>query len=187
MRFTSPLFILSSIAASAFAFNPPSAPRSYFLMSGVVDITAPVQIPNPLGTRVSNTWTGGNFTDWKGNVFATVVPGAGGENGLVDSAGFFHLDARMTLKLVNESDTYAYLQYMGIGQFGAVDNFSLFVVYYPFHRKLLLTSSPSTHPCRRIETNSVKYSFLNQIFVWGNATIPGAYLLVDTFSPTKPT
>ncbi|KIO33238.1 hypothetical protein M407DRAFT_4026 [Tulasnella calospora MUT 4182] len=164
MRFASSLLILSSIAASVFAgFNPPSAPRSYFIMSGVVDITAPVQIPNPLGTRVSNTWTGGNFTDYKGNVFATVVPGAGGENGLVDSAGFFHLDARMTLKLVNESDTYAYLQYMGIGQFGAVDNFYM-----------------------RIETNSIKYSFLNQIFVWGNATIPGAYLLVDTFSPTKP-
>ncbi|KIO33236.1 hypothetical protein M407DRAFT_17798 [Tulasnella calospora MUT 4182] len=165
MRFTSPLFILSSITASAFAaFNPPSAPHSYFIMSGVVDITTPVQIANPLGTRVSIAWTGGNFTDWNGNVFATVVPGAGGENGLVDSTGFLHLDARLTLKLVNENDTYAYLQHLGIGQFGAVD-----YVYL------------------RIETNSVKYNFLNQIFVWGNATVPGTYLLVDAFSPTKPT
>lgn len=114
------------------------------------------------------------------------MPGAGGENGLVDSAGFFHLDARMTLKLVNESDTYAYLQYMGIGQFGAVDNFYLWVIHCN-SRKLLLTPSSLTHCCRRIETNSVKYSFLNQIFVWGNATIPGAYLLVDTFSPVSDT
>ncbi|KAG8955466.1 hypothetical protein FRC04_008817 [Tulasnella sp. 424] len=163
MRFATPFLILSSIASSAFAaFSNPYAPLSYFVMSGVVDITAPVQIPNPLGTRVSNEWTGGNFTDYRGNVFATVVQGAG-ENGLVDSAGIFHLDARMTLKLNDESNTYAYLQYLGIGKFGAVDNFYL-----------------------RVETNSTKYNFLNQMFIWGNATIPGAYLLVDTFSPTKP-
>lgn len=47
---------------------------------------------------------------------------------MVDSAGIFHLDARMTLKLNDESNTYAYLQYMGIGKFGAVDNFYLCVL-----------------------------------------------------------
>ncbi|KAG8955467.1 hypothetical protein FRC04_008818 [Tulasnella sp. 424] len=161
MRFAT-LLVLSSIAPSAFAgFGSPHAPHSYFVMSAVVDITSPVQIPNPLGIRVSNTWTGGNFTAYKGNVFATVLRGAG-ENGFVDSAGFFHLDARMTLKLINENNTYVYLQFSGIGQFGAVDNFYL-----------------------RVETNSTKYNFLNQIFIWGNATIPGAYLLGDMFSTTK--
>ncbi|KAG8955471.1 hypothetical protein FRC04_008822 [Tulasnella sp. 424] len=165
MRFATPLFVLSFIATSTFAdFVSPAPPTSYHVLSGIIDITPPIQTPDSLGTRVGSTWTGGNFTDNKGNVFATVIPGAGGENGFVDSAGFFHVDARMTLKLVNESNTYAYLQHMGIGEFGGVANVGL-----------------------RIETNSVKYKFLNQIFVWENLTIPGPYLLVDAFSTTKPT
>ncbi|KAG8947756.1 hypothetical protein FRC00_008960, partial [Tulasnella sp. 408] len=60
----------------------------------------------------------GNFTDNHSNVFATVVPGSGAENGLVDLLGDIHIDARMTLKLVEENNTYAYLQYTGIGKFG---------------------------------------------------------------------
>lgn len=129
----------------------------------------------------------GNFTDTKGNLIATVLPGAGGENGFVDSAGSFHLDGRATLQFVGESGKYAYLQHMGTGDLSAGQgDIWVYVRSFPITPtqdcRILTSCLTTTCSCRRCETNSDKYKSLNQAFLWGHVTIPGAYLRVDVFT-----
>ncbi|KAG8955472.1 hypothetical protein FRC04_008823 [Tulasnella sp. 424] len=164
MRFTTPFFLLSFIASSTLANSgTPAPPASYYVMSGIIDIASPIQIPNTVsGTRVSIPFTGGNFTDSKGEVIGNIVPCVGGENGFVDSAGVFNPDGRATVKFLD--GTYAYLQHMGKGS---------------------LTDGVADIAIKA-ETNSGDFKFLNKAFLFAHLKIIGAALHLVVFSTTKP-
>lgn len=58
----------------------------------------------------------GNFTDNKGNTIATIIPGEGGEGGLINSKGVFHPSVRGALQFVDlpGQTTYGFFTMAGI-------------------------------------------------------------------------
>jgi hypothetical protein len=54
----------------------------------------------------------GNLTNPDGSLLATVIP-IGSNNGIVDSSGAVHIDARMTLQLTKDQH-FMYLRAAGV-------------------------------------------------------------------------
>lgn len=111
----------------------PSFPPLRYIGALHINITAGQQIPVNEGTRVLNSYLGlvcnrksrallsshrfvafsGYATDESNKTIAHIVPGEGGEAGLIDTKGIFHPSTRGVLKFDVE-DAYAFFTMQGV-------------------------------------------------------------------------
>ncbi|KAG8769867.1 hypothetical protein FRC12_004676 [Ceratobasidium sp. 428] len=82
--------LVSSVPISPKHIKPPE-----HLYSWSLDLTENHLIDGPLGTRVSLGPISGDLTDSAGLLIGHVVPGVGGETGIIDRNGNSQIDAKL--------------------------------------------------------------------------------------------
>ncbi|KAF8600064.1 hypothetical protein BDV93DRAFT_525610 [Ceratobasidium sp. AG-I] len=89
-------------------------------------------VEGPLGTRYGLGIIGGVITAPNGTAIAKLVPGIGGETGVIDKNGNLQVEARAFFQFLDDKK-YAYLIGTGIGS----------LVGHPFDYQRIETDSPS--------------------------------------------
>ncbi|KAG9087203.1 hypothetical protein FS749_003079 [Ceratobasidium sp. UAMH 11750] len=119
MRFTSYALVIASVlfgsgTVSSLSINPKlmTAPRHLYSLS--LTFTDNYSVAGPLGTRVGLGITGGNMTAPNGSLIGKVVPGVGGETGVIDKNGNLEIDAKAVCQFLDDNK-YAYMAISGIG------------------------------------------------------------------------
>ncbi|KAG8860549.1 hypothetical protein FRB96_003803 [Tulasnella sp. 330] len=168
MRFFNPLLIATSLAAAAMhvaAQTPMTTwPMSQHIGYLSIDITSGQVIPSPRGNRTVNSYLGGGAFTPDGTQIATLIAGEGGEGGLTDSIGVFHINPRGVLNFTDGSG-YAFWECHGI------------------------KNTTTEYFFMSVDTNSKTYFWLNWAFLVGSGLKTtgsnGALnLRFDLFSPT---
>ncbi|ELU39990.1 hypothetical protein AG1IA_05973 [Rhizoctonia solani AG-1 IA] len=153
------LLCLTSFAAGA----PAASPQFKHLLTGTI-ITSPSEsssfIESPYGHRLTAAgYLGGNWTlATTGQKIADVYPNVGGDSGVQDITGVLHVDTRMTWKL----DDGSYVWMHALGQGVAYVSDDLYI---------------------ELETDSNKYSWLNNKYFIGTGTFNGAIWTIKLFGP----
>ncbi|KIK53090.1 hypothetical protein GYMLUDRAFT_250675 [Collybiopsis luxurians FD-317 M1] len=109
--------LLSQPVSSTDAHNVQSnAPTFTQVYEAVIPTTFENNIPGPFGGRVLGQWLGGNFTNTAtGALAGRVVPGLGGELGLVSNVDSKHYpDISIVIQWVDDQK-FAFLRMQGIG------------------------------------------------------------------------
>ncbi|KAG8696871.1 hypothetical protein FRC08_006869 [Ceratobasidium sp. 394] len=135
-------------------------PQFKHLATGTI-ITSPSEdasfITSPYGHRLTAAgYVGGNWTLPDGTLIAKVYPNVGGDSGVQDNTGTLHVDTRMTWKL----DDGHYVWMHALGQGVAYVSDDLYI---------------------EIETDSTKYSWLNNKYFIGVGTFKGAIWTINLF------
>ncbi|KAG8709880.1 hypothetical protein FRC12_009406 [Ceratobasidium sp. 428] len=163
MRFTSYAFatttaLLGSNLVTSVPLNPKIITPPKHLYSFSLAFTNTRAIDGPLGTRVGLGLTGGNLTDPTGSLIGRVVPGIGGETGIIDKNGNLEIDVKVFFQF-NDDHQYAYAAISGIGP---------------------LSGKP--YDAHHIETNSSSRFAWNSYFVVANVSLVNPALLIgDAF------
>ncbi|KAG9077345.1 hypothetical protein FRC06_008971, partial [Ceratobasidium sp. 370] len=71
-------------------------------------------VNGPLGTRVGLGITGGNMTAPDGSLIAKVVPGVGGETGVIDKKGNLEINVKAFFQFLDDHK-FGYVAISGIG------------------------------------------------------------------------
>ncbi|CAE6462975.1 unnamed protein product, partial [Rhizoctonia solani] len=151
------LFCLTSFVAGA----PAASPKFKHLLTGTI-ITSPSEdasfIVSPYGHRLSAAgYVGGNWTLVEtGEKIADVYPNVGGDSGVQDTLGVLHVDTRMTWKLNDGS--YVWMHALGQGVAYVSDDLYI-----------------------ELETDSKKYSWLNNKYFIGVGAFSGATWTIQLF------
>ncbi|QRW10624.1 dihydrosphingosine 1-phosphate phosphatase [Ceratobasidium sp. AG-Ba] len=156
----------STVIASLFGFTSLVAgaivtpPQFKHLLTGTI-ITSPSEnssfIVSPYGHRLTAAgYLGGNWTLPNGSKIADVYPNVGGDSGIQDNTGTLHVDTRMTWKL----DDGSYVWMHALGQGVAYVSDDLYI---------------------ELETDSKKYSWLNNKYFIGVGTFNGAIWTINLF------
>ncbi|KAF8598874.1 hypothetical protein BDV93DRAFT_560899 [Ceratobasidium sp. AG-I] len=118
MRLTSVVsaaaLLLGATLANAASTKPKSLPSYKHIYSFSLELTENHLVNGPLGTRVGLGLTGGNMTAPNGTVIGKVVPGVGGETGIIDKNGNLELDVKVFFQFVDDKK-FAYVAVSGIG------------------------------------------------------------------------
>ncbi|KAF9017072.1 hypothetical protein BDZ89DRAFT_1075020, partial [Hymenopellis radicata] len=113
-KFLQPLCIL---VLAALVPTQAAVPTLTKLFDGTLFIDPTARTTNgPFGTRTLIGFTGGNLTDPNGHVLASVLPGLGGELGLLGSNNVFYPNVRLGLQWLDDS-SFAYVELHGSGEF----------------------------------------------------------------------
>ncbi|KAG8707560.1 hypothetical protein FRC09_001752 [Ceratobasidium sp. 395] len=141
-------------------------PQFKHLLTGTI-ITSPSEnasfIKSPYGNRLTAAgYVGGNWTMPDGTLVAKVYPNVGGDSGIQDNNGVLHVDTRMTWKLTDGSYVWMHAQGQGI----AYKSDDLFI---------------------ELETDSTKYSWLNNKYFIGVGTFNGAIWTINLFGKASST
>ncbi|KAG9104860.1 hypothetical protein FRC07_009691 [Ceratobasidium sp. 392] len=89
-------------------------PAYHHLYSFSVVLTENHLVDGPFGSRYGLGVVSGNLTSPQGKILATVVPGVGGETGVADKNGAFHIQVRTVFQFVDDKK-YLYIEGAGIG------------------------------------------------------------------------
>ncbi|KAG8778806.1 hypothetical protein FRC12_024821 [Ceratobasidium sp. 428] len=106
--------LLGSSLVAGVPVNPKVITPPKHLYSFSLEFTNTRAIEGPLGTRVGLGLTGGNLTDPTGSPIGHVVPGIGGETGIIDKNGNLEIDVKVFFQF-NDDHQYAYAAISGIG------------------------------------------------------------------------
>ncbi|KAG9089720.1 hypothetical protein FS749_001110 [Ceratobasidium sp. UAMH 11750] len=115
-------------------------------------------VGGPLGTRVGLGFLDGNMTAPDGSLIAKVVPGVGGETGVIDKNGNLEIDVKAVFQFVDDKK-FAYAAISGIGP---------------------LSGKP--YDAQHIETDSSSRLAWNSYFIVANVSLVNPALLIgDAF------
>lgn len=159
MRLT--FFVPALLSLTSFVLGAAVAPPKFkHLLTGTI-ITSPSEdasfITSPYGHRLTAAgYLGGNWTLPNGQAIAKVYPNVGGDSGVQDNTGVLHVDTRMTWKL----DDGHYVWMHALGQGVAYVSDDLYI---------------------ELETDSEKYSWLNNKYFIGVGTFQGAIWTIQLF------
>ncbi|KAG9104861.1 hypothetical protein FRC07_009692 [Ceratobasidium sp. 392] len=163
MRFTSYALaatsaLLGSNLASSAPLNPKLITPPKHLYSFSLAFTDNHAIDGPLGTRVGLGLTGGNVTNPSGTLIGRVVPGVGGETGIIDKNGNLEIDVKAFFEFFDDK-SHAYVAISGIGP---------------------LSGKP--YDAHHLETNSTSRLAWNSYFIVANVSLVSPALLIgDAF------
>ncbi|KAJ1302225.1 hypothetical protein OPQ81_001048 [Rhizoctonia solani] len=159
-----PSFLFSTLLLCVTSFvsgAPVASPEFKHLLTGTI-ITSPSEdasfIVSPYGHRLTAAgYVGGNWTlAATGEKIADVYPNVGGDSGVQDNTGVLHVDTRMTWKLNDGS--YVWMHALGQGVAYVSDDLYI-----------------------ELETDSKKYSWLNNKYFIGVGTFNGAIWTIQLF------
>ncbi|KAF8917193.1 hypothetical protein CPB85DRAFT_1250330 [Mucidula mucida] len=107
-----PLFAFTLLSVASAQLKEPTFTKLYDVQL-LADVTRG-RIIGPFGERSIVAWQGGNFTEpGTSNLVAQVIPGLGGEFGLLGSNAAFYADGRAAVQYVGE-DKFAYIEIHGV-------------------------------------------------------------------------
>lgn len=153
--------VVSVLSFTALVAGAGVAPPQFkHLLTGTI-ITSPSEnssfITSPYGHRLTAAgYLGGNWTLPNGTLIANVYPNVGGDSGIQDNEGTLHVDTRMTWKLVDGS--YVWMHALGQGVAYVSDDLYI-----------------------ELETDSKKFSWLNNKYFIGVGTFKGAIWTINLF------
>jgi len=127
-----------------------------FTVYCTVDVNDFRLVPTGQGSRTNIAVTGGYFEGPDGAQFCEIIPGIGGDHGVVDSKGVFHPEIRFTIQFDDEH--YGYVLATGLGVFGVESELTII-----------------------IETESTKYADLANRPLYATATLVGNTLLAPSW------
>ncbi|KAG8689222.1 hypothetical protein FRC08_011041 [Ceratobasidium sp. 394] len=161
MRFTS--YALAATTAffglvSSAPFHPKLITPPKHLCSFSFALSDNHLVGGPLGTRVGLGFLDGNMTAPDGSLIATVVPGVGGETGVIDKNGNLEIDVKAVFQFVDDKK-FTYAAISGIGP---------------------LSGKP--YDAQHIETDSSSRLAWNSYFIVANVSLVNPALLIgDAF------
>ncbi|KAG8795953.1 hypothetical protein FRC12_007766 [Ceratobasidium sp. 428] len=157
MRCLTTIF-LSALSFSVTSMAAKKLPLYEHLYSFSLTLSPNHLVDGPLGSRFGLGAISGNMTSPQGKVIATVVPGVGGETGLVDKNGNFQIQSRNIFQFVDDKK-YVFIEGSGIGP---------------------LTGNPLD--VHHVETDSPSRLAWNGYFIVVNVSLPSpASLIGDAF------
>ena len=135
------------------------------------------------GQRLNIALTSGIMTTPGNGTVATLVPGLGGEQGVVREDGVFLIDARVVLQVKQSFDSdrkFAFLQFRGKSLFltdGTGDGLTF--MWAIFSSKGF--SEMLMYHYREFETDSPAFAYLNGYFLAGKLSRSGLTLSIDVY------
>ncbi|KAF8595991.1 hypothetical protein BDV93DRAFT_528311, partial [Ceratobasidium sp. AG-I] len=139
--------------------NPKLLPHYKHFYSFSFELTENHIVDGPIGTRIGVGFTGGSMTAPSGTLIAKVVPGVGGETGIIDKNGNLQIDVKVFFQFIDDNK-FAYVAISGVGP---------------------LTGHPLN--AHHIETDSPSRLAWNSYFVVANVSLATPALIIgDAFA-----